>query len=245
MLEKIVIRSLLFLVIALSLSATGALGRNQYEVLFIWDGAEEFIASDDALRDYLENDLGYYVEYFDDDEPEEPTEDAAWDSDVVFISESVTSYSIEGEITEVAVPFVTTECWGWPEMGLTYGDGESIDVDNVNIEMPIFINALPDEWIKTLDRFNEMDIDHVVPGHGDVTDKSAFPLMKDMILMWVDVVGGAIKEGLDLEGVINRVKETKGFPEIPAGHSRHSVDGEDTHCQRRQSQRRRIRLRSR
>ena len=88
--------------------------------------------------------------------------------------------------------------------------------DNVNIEMPIFFNALPDEWIKTLDRLNELDVDHVVPGHGEVTDKSAFPIMKDMIRMWMDVVGGAIKEGLDLEGVINRVKETKGFPEIPA-----------------------------
>ncbi|MFC1494033.1 MBL fold metallo-hydrolase [Thermodesulfobacteriota bacterium] len=88
--------------------------------------------------------------------------------------------------------------------------------DNVNIEMPIFINALPDEWIKTLDRLNELDVDYVIPGHGDVTDKSAFPVMKDMIRMWVDVVGGAIKEGLDLEGVHNRIKETKGFPEIPA-----------------------------
>jgi hypothetical protein len=135
MLEKTVIKSLLFLVIALSLLATGALARSQYEVLFIWDGAEDFVASDNALKDYLENDLGYYVEYFDDDELEEPTEDAAWDSDMVFISESVTSYSIENEITEVAVPFVTTECWAWPEMGLSYGTGESIDVDNVNIEI--------------------------------------------------------------------------------------------------------------
>lgn len=88
--------------------------------------------------------------------------------------------------------------------------------DNINIEMPVFINAVPDEWIKTLDRLNELDVDHVVPGHGEVTDKSAFPIMKDMILMWVDVVGGAIREGLDLEGVRRRVLEIKEFPEIPA-----------------------------
>ena len=72
---SIVIRSLLFLVIALSLSATGALGRNQYEVLFIWDGEEQFVPSDNALRDYLVDELGYYVEYFDDDELEEDDDD--------------------------------------------------------------------------------------------------------------------------------------------------------------------------
>ena len=88
--------------------------------------------------------------------------------------------------------------------------------DNINLEMPIFINAVPEEWIKTLDRLSKLDFDHVVPGHGEVTDKSAFPLMKDKIQMWVNVVGQGIKEGLDVEGVRRRVMETKGFPEIPA-----------------------------
>jgi glyoxylase-like metal-dependent hydrolase (beta-lactamase superfamily II) len=87
--------------------------------------------------------------------------------------------------------------------------------DNINLEMPIFINADPDQWIKTLDSLSELDVDHVIPGHGEVTDKSAFPVMKNMIKIWLDVVGEAIEEGLDLDGVRRRVSENREFPEIP------------------------------
>ena len=35
--------------------------------------------------------------------------------------------------------------------------------DNINLAMPIFIDALPEEWIKSLDRLNELDVDRVIP----------------------------------------------------------------------------------
>jgi hypothetical protein len=49
--------------------------------------------------------------------------------------------------------------------------------------MPIFIDALPHEWMTSLDQLSELDVDHVIPGHGEATDKRAIGMMKNMIQM--------------------------------------------------------------
>ncbi len=87
--------------------------------------------------------------------------------------------------------------------------------DNINLKMPIFIDALPGAWIKSLDRLSKLDVDHVIPGHGEITDKSAFDAMKGMIQMWIEFVGGAIKEGLDIEGVRKKITVSREFDNIP------------------------------
>ena len=87
--------------------------------------------------------------------------------------------------------------------------------DNINLAIPIFFNALPDEWLKSLDRLNALDVDHVVPGHGEVTDKSAFRIMQDSIGAWIDVIGRELKEGSDLDETKKKVKEAKEFAGIP------------------------------
>ena len=81
--------------------------------------------------------------------------------------------------------------------------------------MPIFIDALPDEWIKSLDRLSELDVDYVIPGHGAVTDKNAFNTMKKKIQMWIDFIGGGIKKGLDIEGIRKKIVVAKEFADIP------------------------------
>ena len=87
--------------------------------------------------------------------------------------------------------------------------------DNINLEIPTFISALPDEWIKSLNRLSELDADHVIPGHGNISDKTAIKVMKDKIKLWIEVVGGAIKEGLDLEEARQRIMKAKEFGDIP------------------------------
>ena len=87
--------------------------------------------------------------------------------------------------------------------------------DNINLGIPIFIDAMPDQWLKTLDRLSEIDVDHVIPGHGDVTDKSAFAIMKEMIQTWIDIIGTAVKEGLDIEGAKQKAVTAREFAEIP------------------------------
>jgi len=137
MLEKKFVRSLLCLVVVLSLSATATMGA---DILFISSldynrpVGDEHMPGDDALKAFMES-LGHTVTYFDDDENEADTETAAAAADLVFISESVGSGGIREEITEIETPMVITECWAWDEMGLTEGGGSGIDVATTDIEI--------------------------------------------------------------------------------------------------------------
>lgn len=87
--------------------------------------------------------------------------------------------------------------------------------DNINLEIPTFVSALPGEWVNSLNRLSELDVDYVIPGHGDISDKNAFKIMKDKIQLWVEVVSGAIKEGLDPEETSKRIMGAKEFSDIP------------------------------
>ncbi|NLD35700.1 MAG: MBL fold metallo-hydrolase [Desulfatiglans sp.] len=87
--------------------------------------------------------------------------------------------------------------------------------DNINLAIPIFIDALPHEWITSLNRLSELDVEHVIPGHGEITDKSAFKNMKDKINIWMDFVGGAINQGMDLEKIRSKIMVAKEFERIP------------------------------
>ena len=87
--------------------------------------------------------------------------------------------------------------------------------DNINLGTPIFFQAVPDRWLESLDRLAELDVDYVVPGHGEVTDRSAFPKMKDSINVWLNIFRKAIGEGLSLEETRTRVAAAKEFAGIP------------------------------
>jgi cyclase len=72
--------------------------------------------------------------------------------------------------------------------------------DNVFYRVQAFLQqAVPYEWLDSLDRLAELDADVLVPGHGAVCDKTYIPEMKERIQKWIDAVTGAIDEGLTLE----------------------------------------------
>lgn len=87
--------------------------------------------------------------------------------------------------------------------------------DNINLASPIFVDAVPYEWLKSLDRLNELDVDVVIPGHGEVTDRSAFGKMKAQIQVWIDVIGKAVKAGASLEETFKQINEAKEFSQVP------------------------------
>lgn len=105
MLVKKFARSLLFLVVLLGFSATGAMGAN---ILFVSSMDAEHMPGDDTIKAFFES-LGHTVTYIDDDETEEATEAAALAADLVFISESVGSGDIKNEITEIPTPIIVAE----------------------------------------------------------------------------------------------------------------------------------------
>ena len=131
MFEKKFVRSLLCLVVVLSLSATATMGA---DILFISAMDADQTIEDDALKAFME-DLGHTVTYFDDDENEADTEAAAAAADLVYISESVGSANIRTEITEIETPMVVGEMWGWDEMGLTYGGGADENTVTADVEI--------------------------------------------------------------------------------------------------------------
>jgi cyclase len=86
--------------------------------------------------------------------------------------------------------------------------------DNVVTSMPFFRQALPDEWIKSLQRIQQMDVDKVIPGHGEVQDKSYIAQMIKNIQTWIGVVAEAIKKGMTLEEAQKNVTMVKEFPDL-------------------------------
>jgi len=129
MLEKKFVRALLCLVVALSFSATGAMGDN---ILFIVNADRASYSNDVLIGDFLES-LGHTVTYFDDTEDEAATEVAAAAADLVWISESIGSSNVANEITEVEVPIVVGEPYCWDEMGMTSAGGSTSDVATTDI----------------------------------------------------------------------------------------------------------------
>jgi cyclase len=64
---------------------------------------------------------------------------------------------------------------------------------------PYFHQALPEEWLASLKRYQEFDARFLIPGHGDVCDKSYIPAMISVIQGWINAVKDAKKQGMTLE----------------------------------------------
>jgi cyclase len=94
--------------------------------------------------------------------------------------------------------------------------------DNISRTLPYFFQALPDEWLKTLKNLQKFDVDYVVPGHGDVGDKSIISEMYDNLNIWINTVKDAIKKGMTLKEVQSKVTMAKELPNLP--RDEHSAD---------------------
>ena len=79
--------------------------------------------------------------------------------------------------------------------------------DNVVYKTMPFIppQALPFEWIESLKKMQELDTRVLVPGHGNICDKTYLPEMIASIQAWIDAVSDAIKKGMSLGEAQNSV----------------------------------------
>ena len=87
--------------------------------------------------------------------------------------------------------------------------------DNISRGLPFFRQALPAEWLKTLKELQKFDVDYVVPGHGDVGDKSCITKMQKTVSTWINTVKEAIAKGMTLKEVQQKVTMHKQFPDLP------------------------------
>lgn len=88
--------------------------------------------------------------------------------------------------------------------------------DNVvNPGPPYFTQALPYDWLNSLKQIQLLGADVVVPGHGTVTDKNYLPKMSSTVQNWINVVSGAMKQGLSVEEAQNKLSLEVLFPGLP------------------------------
>jgi cyclase len=83
--------------------------------------------------------------------------------------------------------------------------------DNLNLRNPIFIKSLPFEWLKSLDRLEQIDASVFVPGHGEVSGKNCLPGMRMAVQYYIDTVNSALAKGISQEETINLILTEKPF----------------------------------
>jgi cyclase len=74
--------------------------------------------------------------------------------------------------------------------------------DNIFHKVPAWLHqAMPYEWLESLNRLAELDAEVMVPGHGEVCDKFYIPEMSTIVQAWINTMTRAINKGLTEEEV--------------------------------------------
>jgi len=85
--------------------------------------------------------------------------------------------------------------------------------DNVFYKVQAWLHqALPYEWLESLKRIGELEADVLVPGHGEICDRSYIPEMSAFIQAWIDAVAEAIEKGMSLEEAQEKVSLLDRYP---------------------------------
>ena len=99
-----------------------------------------------------------------------------------------------------------------PTMTAVYIPEEGVvPADNLIWEMPIMIDATPDGWLESLKKLEKLDVDKIVPGHGDVCDKTRIKAMRNDIIYLIDSVTEGIAKGWGLKKIQEGVAFSKRF----------------------------------
>jgi len=85
--------------------------------------------------------------------------------------------------------------------------------DNIFHRVQTFLHeAYPEEWLQSLKKIEELDVDVIVPGHGEVCDKSYIKEQASFIKEWMEAVRQAIRQGLTKEEAQERISFLDRYP---------------------------------
>lgn len=85
--------------------------------------------------------------------------------------------------------------------------------DTVFSEVQTWVMASDvDQWIEALNTISRLDVDHVVPGHGPVTDLRYLQTQKAVLLEWKSMVAAAVAKGWSREETVERCHMRDRYP---------------------------------
>jgi cyclase len=85
--------------------------------------------------------------------------------------------------------------------------------DTVFSEVQTWVMASDvDQWIEALNTISRLDVDHVVPGHGPITDLRYLQTQKAVLLEWKSMVASAVAKGWSREETIERCHMRDRYP---------------------------------
>ncbi len=85
--------------------------------------------------------------------------------------------------------------------------------DNVFYKVQAWLHqALPYEWLESLKQIGELEADVLVPGHGEICDRSYIPEMSAFIQAWIDTVAEAIDKGMSLQEAQEKISLLDRYP---------------------------------
>ncbi|HOV93284.1 MAG TPA: MBL fold metallo-hydrolase [Spirochaetales bacterium] len=69
-----------------------------------------------------------------------------------------------------------------------------------------------EQWFRSLDRLLDLDVDYIVPGHGEVCNKQEIYVQRAFLLEWLTAVSNAIAKGWSKEECLAKISFLDRFP---------------------------------
>jgi cyclase len=90
--------------------------------------------------------------------------------------------------------------------------------DNIFFKCKTFVQeADPWEWLAALKALDAMDVETIVPGHGEVCDKAYLKQQGEIIQGWVDLVEGFVAKGMTEEEALAQPVDVLKIDPYPIG----------------------------
>jgi cyclase len=89
--------------------------------------------------------------------------------------------------------------------------------DNVVQGMPIMFQCVPYAWLESLKKLQQLDVEIIVPGHGEVGNKTYLQTMNDNLKYCIDTIKAAMDKGWSLEKIKKEVTFAERFPPMGPG----------------------------
>jgi glyoxylase-like metal-dependent hydrolase (beta-lactamase superfamily II) len=85
--------------------------------------------------------------------------------------------------------------------------------DNIFHDVPAWLHqALPAEWLHSLEMLGRLDVDTMIPGHGEPCTRDYLPQMAQLIKDWVAAVSKAIESGMTMAEAQQKIEFDYRFP---------------------------------